>query len=110
MTLSPVETLTRPLLLYRATCPKCRRLSALLVALSLGWVARVPAQSSPAARLYARFGQPSGGLALIYRDAFHGGRTMPLWALLALAENLALARWLRLNRSRDEREYVRRSG
>lgn len=105
MTLSPAETSARPLLLYRATCPKCRLLSALVVAVSLGWVLRVPAQSSYAARLYARFGQSPGGLALIYGGAYHAGRTMPLWTLLAFAENLALARWLRERAGREKRTF-----
>jgi hypothetical protein len=76
----------RPTLLYRATCPKCRFLSAAIVALSCGWVQRISVDSPEAMRLYDRFGQNPGKLALLYRGGFHCGWTIPVFTLLATFE------------------------
>jgi hypothetical protein len=86
----------RPALLYRATCPKCRVLSTMIVALSCGWIRRVPIDSPEALRLFAWFGQPGGRLALLYHGGFHSGWTIPIFALAALFEGIAGAsgRWL----------------
>jgi hypothetical protein len=44
----------RAVLLYRATCPKCRVLSQLAVLLSLGRINRIPLDSARAAALTER--------------------------------------------------------
>ncbi len=96
MTQLPCMTGVRPALLYRATCPKCRLLSAMIVSLSCGWVRRVPVDSPEAVRLYARFGQPPDRLALLYRDGFRTGWTISIFTLTALLEGVVAAcgRWL----------------
>jgi hypothetical protein len=55
----------RPTLLYRATCGKCRVLSAAAVALTLGLVRRVPLASPEALGLYERHRVRPGKLALV---------------------------------------------
>jgi hypothetical protein len=95
----------RPALLYRATCPKCRLLSGMIVALSCGWVRRVPVVAPEAMQLYARFGQPAGRLALLYHGDFRTGREIWIFAVLALFEGLAgvAGRWLVAGLARSRR-------
>jgi hypothetical protein len=57
-------TLWRPILLYRATCAKCRVLSLAIVCLSLGWVRRVPLASPEAGRICEARGLRPRKLAL----------------------------------------------
>ncbi len=54
----------RPVLIYRSTCAKCRRLSRAVVILTLGRVRRIPLASLEAAALYQRHGVRPGKLAL----------------------------------------------
>jgi hypothetical protein len=44
--------MTRPVLLYAGRCPRCRFLSRLIVALSLGMIERVPLDRAEAERFY----------------------------------------------------------
>jgi hypothetical protein len=88
MTQSSRTTGERPALLYRSTCPKCRLLSGMIVALSCGWVRRVPVDAPEALQLYARFRQPSGRLALLYHGDFRTGREIWIFAVLALFEGV----------------------
>lgn len=74
----------RPVLLYRATCSKCRWMSASVVALSCFSVRRLPFDTLEAQQIYARFGQPLGKLALLDRGGFRTGREIPLFAALAI--------------------------
>jgi hypothetical protein len=70
-------------LLYRATCPKCRLASAVVVTLACGRIRRIPVDSPEALGLYARFGRPAGTLALLYRGDLRTGRAIPRSILLA---------------------------
>ncbi|HTW82918.1 MAG TPA: hypothetical protein VMD91_02480 [Candidatus Sulfotelmatobacter sp.] len=74
----------RPMLLYRATCAKCRTLSALVAALSAGWIRRVAVDAPEALELYARYGAAPGTLALLYRGALYTRWTVPAFALMAM--------------------------
>jgi hypothetical protein len=71
-------------LLYRATCPKCRFLSAAIVIGSGRLIRRIPVDSAEAVALYARYGEGPGKLALLYRSRFRTGRAVPLSVMLAL--------------------------
>jgi hypothetical protein len=72
------------ILLYRATCAKCRVLSLMLVWLSLGWVRRLPLMSPEAAALYEAHSLQRGKLAVIgYGRIFTGWRAFPGIAVLA---------------------------
>jgi hypothetical protein len=73
-----------PTLLYRATCTKCRLVSAAIVVMSCRRIRRIPLDSPEALGLYARFAEPPGKLALAYRRRFQVGRGLPLSLLLAL--------------------------
>lgn len=77
---------TGPVLLYRATCPRCRFLSRLLVGLSLGTLRRIPVDSDEARELYDLHGQERGKLAVLHRGRFTtGGRIVPALGI-AIAE------------------------
>lgn len=54
----------RPSLFYKATCPPCRQLSRVAVALSLGLVRRMPLSSEQAEQIYASHPQHRGQLML----------------------------------------------
>src|SRR5690348_10875340 len=54
----------RPSLFYKDTCPPCRRLSRIAVALSLGHLRRVPLRSEEAKALYARYPDNRGKLMM----------------------------------------------
>jgi predicted DCC family thiol-disulfide oxidoreductase YuxK len=75
--------LRRAILLYRASCPKCRLISKAIVVLSCGRIRRVPLDSATARALYDRFGEPQARIALFYRGAFRIGRAIP--ASMAMA-------------------------
>ena len=72
------------ILLYRATCTKCRALSLVVVSLSLGSVRRVPLSSPEASTLYEAHSMRPGKFALVgHRRMFTGWRAFP--GLVALA-------------------------
>jgi hypothetical protein len=78
-------------LLYAGTCFKCRCLSAVVVALSLGRVARVPLDRPQWARLYGgEFARAKGSPIL-----FHSGRAYYGLPLYLLTPVVALASALR---------------
>lgn len=56
---------SRPKLLYRGRCRKCRMLSRLAVVLSLGLIVRVPLESPEAEALLRSCGLPRNKLLLI---------------------------------------------
>jgi hypothetical protein len=83
------ETLPAPsetaILLYRATCPKCTRASAAIVAISCNRVRRIPIDSPEALCLYDVFGEPLGKLALLSGAHFRTGwRVLPSIAHILL--------------------------
>lgn len=82
-----LEAASRPLLLYRATCPRCRRLSRMVVALSGGAIQRIANDSDEARAIYAAHDAPVGKLALRYRGRWHVGRRVfaVTWAAIARA-------------------------
>jgi hypothetical protein len=71
------------ILLYRATCAKCRVISLAIVWLSLGTVRRVPVASAAARQLREERGIPEGKLALITPRRVFAGRSA-VSALLTL--------------------------
>jgi hypothetical protein len=77
---------TLPVLLYRATCPKCRIASTAIVVLSCGRIRRIPIDSPEAHRLYTQYGQLPGKLALLCRGQFRTGSAIPLAMLRALVD------------------------
>jgi hypothetical protein len=80
----------RAILLYRATCAKCRGISQVIVWLSLGWVRRIPLSSPEAVSLYGKYGVRPGKLALAGCERmFSGWRTVP--ALLVIPFLLILS-------------------
>jgi hypothetical protein len=70
----------RPKLYYRATCGRCRVISAILAALSLGIVQRLPLSSEEALELIAAGSLKDGRPALFYRGRF----TSSMWLLPCL--------------------------
>jgi hypothetical protein len=74
-----------PILLYRATCGKCRFASIALVVVTCGFLRRVPVDSPDAISIYVRFHQQPGKLALVYREGFRTGWAIPLSILPAFA-------------------------
>jgi hypothetical protein len=94
--------MTRPLLLYRATCAKCRFISLAMVCLSLGWLRRIPLSSPLASALYRRHRVRPGKVALVgYRRMLVGWRVLPgLVDLAALAILAALHRHARRHTGR----------
>jgi hypothetical protein len=73
------------ILLYRATCAKCRILSLVVVWLSLKWVERVPISSPRANALYEAHDLQPGKLALIgYQRIFLGWHVFPGLAALTM--------------------------
>jgi len=60
--------MSEAILLYRASCRRCRWLARLATAASLGGMRRVPLDSEGAQRLYERWPQTRGKLALIEAD------------------------------------------
>jgi hypothetical protein len=74
-----------PILLYRATCGKCRAASIVLVVLMCGRIRRVPVDAPEAISIYARFHQQPGKLALVYRERFRTGWAISVSILPALA-------------------------
>jgi hypothetical protein len=97
-----------PILFYRATCSRCRFLSATIVALSSAWVRRIPVDSPEALKLYAQFRETPGTLALFYRESFHTGWAIPAFVLLALLEGVAGAAGLRHERGARDTKGCRR--
>jgi len=84
------HTRIRPRLYYRATCPRCRVISRVVICLSLGLVSREPMASAEARRVYAAFRQEQGRPALFYRGCFvTGWRMVP--AIGAAMFNLPIA-------------------
>ena len=88
-----------PVLLYRATCGKCRVLSLLLRVAALGRLQRVPIASAEADLLYSRRPGTRGRLALVRNTVVITGPPMAVallrhvletWALPALAAVLTL--------------------
>ena len=69
-----------PKLYYRATCGRCRVISAILTALSLGAVQRLPLSSREALELIAAGSLKDGRPALFYRGRF----TSSMWLLPCL--------------------------
>lgn len=67
----------RPILLYRATCRKCRLISRAIVILCCGRIRRAPLDSPTALALYDRFGEPPARIAVFHRGAFRAGRAIP---------------------------------
>jgi hypothetical protein len=76
-----------PVILYRARCPRCRFLSRLLVAISLGMLRRIPVDSAAAHEIYDRYGIERGKLALLYRQRLRTGRFIVLSLWLALVDS-----------------------
>ncbi len=71
-------------LLYRASCRRCRLLSRLSVALSFGALRRVPLDSEEAQRLYESYPATRGKLALIEGARCRtGARVIPAGLRLA---------------------------
>jgi len=64
-------------LLYRATCGKCRALSLALVLLSLGWVRRVPLSSPEASEIYSEDLRPGKVVLVSNHGVFTGWHTLP---------------------------------
>jgi hypothetical protein len=62
-----------PKLYYRATCGRCRVISAILTALSLGVVQRLPLSSREALELIAAESLKDGRPALFFRGRFTSG-------------------------------------
>ena len=91
-----------PILLYRATCGKCRTASMALVVLTCGCIRRVPVDAPEAMSIYERFHQPPGKLALVYRERFRTGWAIPVSIPPALAGAVCygLVQWMR-GASRD---------
>lgn len=70
----------RPKLYYRATCGRCRAISAILTMLSVGVVQRLPLSSREALGLIRAGSLNDGRPALFYRGHFTSG----LWILPCL--------------------------
>jgi hypothetical protein len=70
----PGDDRAQSVILYRATCGKCRLLSHLATAMSFGSLRRVPLDAPEADVLRSRHGIPRGKLALIHRDRVTSGR------------------------------------
>ncbi len=84
----------RAILLYRATCAKCRVISLALVWLSLGAVRRVPLSSPVARELCDEHRLQRGKFALITdQRTFEGWHAVSRLLVLPLA--LPPKRWLR---------------
>lgn len=74
-------------LLYRATCAKCRGLSLAVVWLTRGWVRRIPLASPEASTLYAQHGVQPGKLALVVHQRMFVG-----WSVLSGLATMTSAR------------------
>lgn len=84
MNCSEQTGVAHPLLFYRATCPRCRFLSAALVALSVGIMRRVPNTSAEATAIFDARGVERGKLALLHRGRLHVGRSVFAYAWVAV--------------------------
>lgn len=84
--------LDRPILLYRDTCTRCRLSSLAVLLLACGRLRRVPVDSPEALGLYARFDEPAGRLAVIYRGRFRRSWSIPLAIAEAFADGVR-GRW-----------------
>lgn len=78
----------RAILLYRGTCPKCRFLSRLAVALSAGTLRRIPIDSDAATALYRRIPQSDGRLALFSASGVTTG-----WRVVPAGVRVLLSAW-----------------
>lgn len=68
----------RPVLLYRATCPKCRFLSKVVVLAGLGRINRIPIDSAAGIYMLERRGLPNTKAVLLWtRGTACGWRTLP---------------------------------
>lgn|GEM_PF-1463513 len=76
-------------LLYRASCRRCRLLSGLSVVLSFGALRRVPLEGAEAQRLYECYPATRGKLALIERERCWSGARVP-----SAAAGVAIRCWV----------------
>lgn len=82
-----------PVLLYRDTCPKCRRLSLIVALASLGFVHRLPIDTPEAGLLLEQRGLGRTKAVLIWEDrAALGWRSLPAGILLGMASTPARLR------------------
>jgi len=92
--MTPMRPVLRPSrLYYRASCAKCRLLSALAVIISARSVHRIPLDSAEAAALHRKWPETRGKLALERTDSVTTGWRVVPAALLA--SFLALWGWVR---------------
>jgi hypothetical protein len=83
--------MARPALIYRTTCPACRRLAILAVILSAGWVRRIGVDTPEARNLATAFHKPVGQLAVFHRGRLYTGRAIPLVVMRAAIGGVARA-------------------
>jgi predicted DCC family thiol-disulfide oxidoreductase YuxK len=70
-----MERDAKAVLLYAGRCPKCRFLSAVVVALSLGTLSRMPLEREEVEQFYLRdHPEARGDPVLVERDRFTYGR------------------------------------
>lgn len=79
----------RSLLLYRATCPKCRLLSRIVVVLSCASVARAPISSPEAELVTQMYPHSKGKLALLDRDRIVTG-----WGVVPAVLSCLIRTWI----------------
>ncbi len=80
----------RPRLLFKSTCPPCRRISNLVVLISLGTIRRVPLDSSEARKVYALFPEHEGEPVLINEQQAIFG-----WQIFIALPVMIMRVWLR---------------
>lgn len=80
---------SRPLLLYRGTCGKCRLISRLLVALSLATIRRAPIRSEEAERVLRAHPERKGKLALI-----RGAEIVTGWPVVPAVLGCVIGSWI----------------
>lgn len=72
------------LLIYRATCAKCRRISAVILVLALGSLRRLSLDSPRARDIYARHGVETAKVGVFYGGTLRTGWSIPLGILEAI--------------------------
>lgn len=90
--LARARAAARPVLLYAGTCPKCRFVSAFLVALALGTLTRLPLDHEEAQAFHREHPEARGYPALIQGPI---GAERMTWGLglLAAVPRLLLGAW-----------------
>jgi hypothetical protein len=78
-------------LLYSATCPRCRLASRAVLALGLGRLRRVAIGTPEADHLYERTGQRPGRLGIVRGDTFYGALRIPLGIVAAWGDEIQRA-------------------